>query len=176
MAIYTKTGDNGETSFFGGKRIMKSDLRICVYGELDELNSILGMVRGCSKHSELNPLLKTLQEDLFIVGADIAAEHAKIGRTSAKMVERLEKEIDGLEEKLPPLNNFILPTGTQAASTLHFARSVCRRTERRLIELHQKEQMNPEILQYVNRLSDLLFVMARTANRLDGHKEEVWKQ
>jgi cob(I)alamin adenosyltransferase len=176
VKIYTKTGDEGGTSFYGGKRILKSDLRIQVYGELDELNSVLGMVRSFNLHYELDPLLKKLQADLFVVGSDLAApQHAKIERVSEKMVAYLEMEIDKLEEKLPPLQNFILPSGNIAASLLHFARSVCRRAERKLIELHQKETMSPELLMYVNRLSDLLFVMARFENHLTGGKEDIWK-
>lgn len=176
VKIYTKTGDEGETSFYGGKRVLKSDIRIQVYGELDELNSVLGMARGCNNHKELDSLLKSLQEDLFVVGSDIAAPmHAKIDRASPKMIERLEKEIDGIEEKLPQLTNFILPSGDKTAGLMHFARAVCRRAERKLIELHQKEQINPELLKYVNRLSDLLFVMARYANLLDKRPEEAWR-
>jgi cob(I)alamin adenosyltransferase len=174
--IYTKTGDKGETSFYGGKRVLKSDLRIQVYGELDELNSVLGMVRSFNMQFELDPLLKKLQADLFIVGSDLAApQHAKIERVSEKMVAHLEMEIDKMEEKLPKLENFILPSGNIAASLLHFARSVCRRAERTLIELHQKENTTPELLMYMNRLSDLLFVLARYQNHLSNEKEEIWK-
>ncbi|MEK6954468.1 MAG: cob(I)yrinic acid a,c-diamide adenosyltransferase [Candidatus Micrarchaeota archaeon] len=184
--IYTKTGDSGETSFYGGKRIPKHDLRLEVYGSLDELNSILGMARSLydlgaktgmlNDSAEIEPLLKSLQDDLFVVGSDLAApEHNKIARVSPKMVERLEKEIDALDSKLPPLANFILPSGTIAASTIHHARTVCRRAERKLSDLNSKEKINPELLKYINRLSDLLFVMARSENHAAGFGDEVWK-
>lgn len=184
--IYTKTGDSGETSFYGGKRIPKHDLRLEVYGTLDELNSILGMARSLydlgdrtgmfPDGASISPLLKSLQQDLFVVGSDIAApESHKIDRVGPSMVERIEREIDALDSKLPPLNNFILPVGTIAASTMHFARTVCRRAERRLSELNSKEKINPELLKYVNRLSDLLFILARYENSFQGAKEEEWK-
>ncbi len=176
MPIYTKTGDNGETSLYGGKRVPKHDLRIGAYGAIDELNTVIGVIRAKNKRPELDSLLKGIQSELFIVGTDIAApETSRIERVSGMMVERLEKEIDKMELQLPRLTNFILPSGKEIAATLHFGRAVCRRAERRLVELDYKERVNPRLLEYVNRLSDLLFVLARYENKLSGGKEEIWR-
>ncbi len=176
MVIYTKGGDKGETSLFGGKRVKKYELRLEVYGQIDELNSAIGMARSWNNFHELDGLLKILQEDLFIVGTELAAPESLNKTTvSEKMVKRLENEIDKLEKELPHLHHFILPSGTQPASLLHLARSICRRAERRLVELNEKEKLNPQLLIYVNRLSDLLFVLARYENKLHQRKEEEWK-
>lgn len=184
--IYTKTGDSGETSFYGGKRVPKHDLRLEVYGSLDELSSIIGMARSIydlgdrtgmfPDSASIGDLLKSIQRDLFIVGSDVAApETHKIERVSEAMVIRLEKEIDSLDPKMPLLANFIIPSGTMAGSTMHFARTVCRRAERRLSDLHSREKVNPVLLKYLNRLSDLLFVLARYENFLQEREEEEWK-
>ncbi|MFH0971627.1 MAG: cob(I)yrinic acid a,c-diamide adenosyltransferase [Candidatus Micrarchaeota archaeon] len=175
MPIYTKTGDSGETSLYGGKRVPKHDLRIRVYGAIDELSTVLGIARAKNKKPDLDSLLKGIQSELFIVGADISSpETSRVERVTGKMVERLENEIDRMEAHLPKLAHFILPSGCEIAATLHFARAVCRRAERRLVELNYKEPVNAHLLMYVNRLSDLLFVLARHENRLAGAKEEVW--
>ena len=178
MKIYTKTGDKGETSLFGGKRVPKDSLRIEAYGTVDELNSILGIVRSKNPNDEIENILSSLQDDLFVLGADLATplthQSKFIPRISKVHVQRLEKTIDRLEKKLPPLKIFILPGGSVAGSHLHFARTVCRRAERNTVRLSRNENIGEMVMAYLNRLSDLLFVMARYANHLKGKSEEKW--
>lgn len=179
MKIYTRTGDSGETSLFAGGRVSKGHLRLHSYGTVDELNAILGIAIAVGNDRVLRDVLQRVQAELFVVGADLAtpldAEARWIVRTSPEMVERLEREIDQWEESLPALKNFILPGGTAAASYLHQARTVCRRAERWLVMLKDAEPVNPEALRYMNRLSDWLFVAARTANRLEGRDDILWQ-
>ena len=168
MKIYTKTGDSGQTSLYGGKRVGKDSLRIRAYGDVDELNAILGLCAGIDKGKKSAPDLKKifarLQHQLFIVGADLAAHLAvKTERIHKEHVAELEEIIDRLAAKLPSLNNFIYPGGTALAAHLHLARTVCRRAEREVVALSKKEKINPLLIPYLNRLSDLLFVMARRA-------------
>lgn len=178
VKIYTRTGDTGETSLFGGQRVSKAEARVAAYGDVDELNAWLGLARSAIQDPQLASMLEQLQRDLFAVGARLADPAQRIanrvGKTAigAADVERLEQWIDGLESGLPPLRRFILPGGSAGAS-LHLARTVCRRAERTIVALGP-EALEPEILVYMNRLSDLLFVMARAANHHSGLAETEW--
>ncbi len=178
MKIYTKTGDEGQTSLFAGGRVNKDHVRLHAYGTVDELNSVLGMARVYPLDAELSQWLERVQMELFHVGADLAtpldAEASWVVRVDAAMVEALEHEIDTLEAELVPLKNFIVPGGTPAAATLHFARTVCRRAERWLVTLSHESEINPYCKQYLNRLSDWLFVLARAANQRAGTSDVVW--
>lgn len=181
MKIYTRTGDAGETSLFDGTRVSKDDARVDAYGEVDELNAWLGFARAAG----LGPIatvvdepLLHIQRDLFALGAELADPADKIARrvTKAQLtdgdVERLEHLIDHLEADLPPLTRFILAGGTPAGAALHVARTVCRRAERRMVAL--QPPIDAVLLRYVNRLSDLLFVMARAVNHRAGAPEIEW--
>ncbi len=182
MKIYTKTGDKGETSLFGGKRVPKDALRIETYGTVDELNSLLGVIRAMRVGQSVDRILEKTQNDLFILGADLAAPNGKKLKSSAvprigkSNISALEKAIDGIQPRLSPLREFILPGGTLAASYFHLARSVCRRAERLAVRLARAESISPQILAYLNRLSDLLFILARWVNYQAGAKEIVWKR
>ena len=179
MKIYTKTGDAGETGLFGGTRVPKADARVAAYGEVDELGAWLGLVRAEGVAGPLAGMLERVQRDLFALGARLADPARRIaGRVtkaavSADDVARLEGWIDELDAALPPLKRFILAGGTPAGARLHLARTVCRRAERRIAALGQ-DAVEPELLAYVNRLSDLLFVMARAANARAGAAEQEW--
>jgi cob(I)alamin adenosyltransferase len=169
MKIYTKTGDEGRTGLFGGVRVSKADARVETYGDVDELNSVLGAVRARGPEATTDALLLALQGELFVLGAELARAPGKdvdvgVALLSESDVVRLERAIDDFERELPPLKTFILPGGSECASLLHMARSVCRRAERRLVALADREAVRPELLRYLNRLSDLLFVTARYAN------------
>jgi cob(I)alamin adenosyltransferase len=178
MKIYTKTGDQGETGLFGGQRVRKDALRIEAYGSVDEVNSVIGIVQSMNPPDALVPMLSQIQNDLFVVGADLATPAAKTGmhveRVEAARSAVLEQYIDALEEMLPPLRSFILPGGTQAAAQLHFARTVCRRAERHIVRLSHEEAIGDAVIIYVNRLSDFLFVAARYANHAMGAAEIPW--
>lgn len=183
MKIYTKTGDKGQTGLFGGQRVSKSSLRITSYGNIDELNSLLGVCRALNKSDKKNgndlleKILHQLQQQLFTVGADLATplnSGVKIARITSPQVTELEKWIDEIDSRVQPLKNFILPGGALLASHLHLARCVCRRAERAITALQLKEQINNIIIVYVNRLSDLLFMMGRYANMLLKCDEEKW--
>jgi cob(I)alamin adenosyltransferase len=179
VKIYTRTGDTGETSLFGGQRISKADLRVAAYGDVDELNAWLGLVRSAAVDSELAGMLEKLQRDLFAVGARLADPAHKIaGRVvkaavSADDIARLEHWIDALEGGLPALRRFILAGGSTAGASLHVARTVCRRAERSIVALGA-DAVESDLLVYVNRLSDLLFVMARAVNHRAGIPETEW--
>ncbi len=160
--IYTRAGDNGETTLFGGKRVSKIDPRIHTGGGIDELNALLGVVSSFTKSKKIKNWIYEIQNDLFIIQAYLA--HAPKKLDTAR-TERLEKIIDGIEKKLSSLRTFILPGGNQSAALLHFARTVVRRAEREVIALAKNDVVHPEILRYLNRLSDLLFVMARLENK-----------
>jgi cob(I)alamin adenosyltransferase len=178
--IYTKTGDKGDTGLVGGTRRPKYDLRVVAYGEVDETNSMIGIAR-CHTRSKksFDDILKRIQHDLFDLGADLATPYKGKGedkalRVIASQSERLEKEIDELNKNLKPLNSFVLPGGSDLAATLHLARTIARRAERAACALAAKEKTNPEAIIYLNRLSDLLFVLARAANA-DGTKDVLWE-
>lgn len=180
MRIYTKTGDKGETSLFGGKRVPKDNMRVEAYGEVDELNAMLGAIRFYAREGEIDGVLHEVQRDLFRLGADLATPEdtqttRAVPRIGAEEVERLEKTIDRVQGRLSPLTSFILPGGSQIASSLHLARAVCRRAERRTVTLTKSERVNERSIVYLNRLSDLLFVLARLANREAGVTEEEWR-
>ena len=177
MKIYTKTGDEGQTSLFDKTRVSKADPRVDAYGDVDETNACLGAARAAGLDADLSSEIQTIQQELFAVGARLADPSTRIaGRvtkaavTSAQ-VERMEQLIDRLEAEMPPLRRFILPGGGPAGASLHVARTVCRRAERAMVALGGLEA---ELLVYVNRLSDLLFVMARTANHRAGAAETEW--
>ncbi len=177
--IYTRRGDDGSTGLFGGPRVRKDDLRVAAYGDVDELNSALGVAREELPEGDLRTLLDELQSELFTLGAQLATPDAsaapkEIPRIVAQQTDRLEREIDRLTEELPPMRNFILPGGSRAGATLHLCRTVCRRAERKMVELAESSPVPPEALAYVNRLSDLLFVMARAANLRAGGREIPW--
>jgi cob(I)alamin adenosyltransferase len=185
VKIYTKTGDGGETGLFGGARVSKADPRVAAYGDVDELNACLGLARASLRAAddvELASMLEGIQRDLFALGARLAdpgrriAERVTKAAVSAADIARLEAWIDALESTLPPLQRFILAGGSQAGATLHLARTVCRRAERAMVALRtdDTDAFEPELLVYVNRLSDLLFVMARGANARAGTPEIEW--
>jgi len=179
MKIYTRTGDTGETGLIGGARVSKADARVDAYGEIDELNAMLGLVRASGLDADLDAMLGEIQRELFALGAQLAdptgrstsrVEKAALGDAA---VRRLEGWIDQLEAGLPPLTAFILPGGGQAGATLHVARAVCRRGERRMVAL-QNPVVDPALVRYVNRLSDFLFVLARSANHRQQQPEHPW--
>ena len=178
MKIYTRTGDTGDTSLFGGTRVGKDDPRVAAYGDVDELNAHLGLARASAPDAEIGDEIVRLQRDLFAVGAQLADP---TGNVSAKMpkaalgdgdVARMERVIDRLDADLPPLTNFILAGGSPCGAALHVARAVCRRAERSMVAL--EPAVDPLLLKYINRLSDLLFVLARAANRRAGVSEAIW--
>lgn len=177
MKIYTKKGDNGDTSLFGGQRVRKDHVRIEAYGTVDELNSILGTVISHKPVQKLTEHLVEIQKELFEIGADLATpqeKHTKVVRIKEESVQQLELLIDELDSVLPELTSFILPSGSLAATQLHVARTVCRRAERCVFTAMEYEAINPLILQYLNRLSDLLFVMARFENHQKNIEETRW--
>ncbi|NBB76199.1 MAG: cob(I)yrinic acid a,c-diamide adenosyltransferase [Bacteroidetes bacterium] len=177
MKIYTKKGDDGHTSLFGGTGVTKNNLRIHTYGTVDEINSVIGMVLTHPLTKAGERILTELQNQLFVLGADLATlpeKKAVIDRVDEKMVAKLEAWIDELDEQLPALTSFILPGGCQASAALNLARTVCRRAERYAVSLKQEESISPIILKYLNRLSDLLFVLARFENKHAGVEETKW--
>ena len=179
MKIYTKTGDAGQTSLFDQTRVSKADARVDAYGEVDELNACLGAARAAGLDGDMSTAIETIQRELFAVGARLADPSSRIaGRVtkaaiSGHEIARLEQTIDRLEEALPPLRRFILPGGSAPGAWLHLARTVCRRAERRVVALGP-EAAEPLVIVYLNRLSDLLFVMARAANHRAGVPEIEW--
>lgn len=179
MKIYTKTGDDGSTSLFGGTRVQKNNIRINAYGTIDELNSVIGIAVSGDINDEIKFELENIQNVLFQIGSELASpENVKsniIKRTSEEDVKNLETLIDKFDEKLPPLKNFILPGGNNSAAQLHYARTVCRRAERIIVELKEFELVSKNVLIYVNRLSDLFFVLARYQNLSRSTAEIIWK-
>jgi len=178
VKIYTKTGDDGTTGLIGGKRIKKTDPRIIAYGAIDEINSAIGIVLSSIPDSDINEILTKVQNDLFVAGADLANPNLKdlTNRVTNGMVEYLENQIDRLESELPPIAYFILPGGSSLASQVHLARSICRRAEINILEFAEKEQINKTCQIYINRLSDLLFVIARTINNRNKINDVAWKK
>ncbi|MCX7875980.1 MAG: cob(I)yrinic acid a,c-diamide adenosyltransferase [Melioribacteraceae bacterium] len=182
MKIYTKTGDKGETSLFGGKRVWKDDQRIKAYGTIDELNAQLGLTITEIKSEELIDILKSIQNELFTICSDLATpfeveiKNFNVPRINETYINKIEKLIDEFDAKIPTLKNFILPGGTKGASNLHLARTICRRAEREIVTLSKIEKINPTIEIYINRLSDLLFVFARYENHFQNVSDVVWQK
>ena len=179
MKIYTKTGDKGDTGLFGGARVSKSSQRVSAYGEVDELNSVLGIVSAHVGEGETGERLQQIQGDLFVLGAELAKNPNKevdlgMALLADSDIERLEGLIDLLDATLAPLKTFILPGGTQGAAFLHLARTTCRRAERAVVELAKTEPVRAELVRYLNRLSDLLFTMARADNARAGTPDVPW--
>lgn len=178
--IYTKTGDKGETSLCDGKRVPKNDTRVESYGSVDELNAHIGFLTTLNLPTELTDDLYKINFWLFQIGTDLATPinsqlESKIQRLNNESIEFLEKRIDFLTEKLPELKNFILPGGTPEASQFHIARTICRRAERRCVELNHQEEINSNIIVFLNRLSDYLFVASRYVNFSKGVPDLIWK-
>jgi cob(I)alamin adenosyltransferase len=180
--IYTKTGDTGDTGLFGGGRVGKDHPRVEAYGDIDELNAVLGMARAVEMMPRIDEVLVPIQRDLFAIGALLATpnpekmrEQLAKARVDAERIGQLERAIDDGEQELEPLRSFIVPGGTPKAAALHVARTVCRRAERRVVHLRREEESIPQLVViYLNRLSDLLFVLARVANRRAGAGEVTW--
>ena len=170
--IYTRTGDEGTTELSNRERIDKSDIRIEAMGDIDELNSILGLLRANNISNEMSGYLLNIQHRLFDIGAELAIPGNAV--ISPESIEKLEKLIDSFNSDLPVLKEFVLPGGSISASVCHIARTICRRSERTLVKLARTESFNSETLRYINRLSDLLFVFARTLNQDEGGKEALW--
>jgi cob(I)alamin adenosyltransferase len=179
MKIYTKTGDQGMTGLFGGKRVSKADLRIDTYGTVDELNSWLGLLRDQEVNSKRKDFLVEIQDRLFTIGSILATEpgntKVKIPALSLDDVHALEKSIDSMDAELPPMKSFILPGGNQSVSFCHIARTVCRRSERLVIALNNQEVVDALVIQYLNRLSDYLFVLARKMSLELNVSDTPWK-
>jgi cob(I)alamin adenosyltransferase len=179
VKIYTRTGDSGETALLGGKRVSKADPRVTAYGEVDEVNAWLGLVRAGALDAGLATMIERIQRDLFAIGARLADPGGKVANRVDKTavtdedVTRLEDWIDQLESEVPVLRRFILAGGSISGASLHVARTICRRAERAVVSLG-REHVESEVLVYLNRLSDLLFVMARVANRRVGAPELEW--
>jgi cob(I)alamin adenosyltransferase len=179
MKIYTKTGDAGMTSLIGA-RVRKDDLRVASYGDVDELSAVIGLARACAPETALDSLLRQVQRDLFAIGAQLADPTARVATASGKTeigtgrIEELEKAIDSCEASLPPLRAFVLPGGSELGAQLHLARTVCRRAERSVVALSAQGHVDPLLLVYLNRLSDLLFVLARHENQRAGQGEDLW--
>ncbi len=181
MKIYTKTGDAGDTGLFGGGRVPKDDVRVEAYGDVDELNAVIGVVRAQSPFPRIDDLLLSIQRDLFSIGALLATpdrakmeQHLSKANLDSARISVLERAIDSCEADLDPLKSFILPGGTEKAAALHFARTVCRRAERRVVTLGRETPLPDLVVIYLNRLSDLLFMLARLANRTGGSGEVAW--
>ena len=179
MKIYTKTGDAGTTALYGGTRVSKSDERVETYGTLDELNAHLGLLRDQEVNKDRAPLFQEIQETLFVIGSHLAADPnkalMKLPSLPKGMVQHLEQLIDKMDADLPAMKFFILPGGHPAVSVAHVARCVCRRAERQVVRFAQHETVAPEIVIYLNRLSDWLFVLARTMGQELGVDEIPWK-
>lgn len=179
MKIYTKFGDSGETALYGGTRISKDASQIEALGTVDELNAYIGYACTIIEDTEVSDILIRIQNHLFSLGADLATptSHTQSSqiRITSDFTTEMENVIDMLSDELPPLTNFILPGGCQAGSVLHVARAVCRRSERCVVRLTQETEVNPEIIICLNRLSDLLFVLARVVNHRSQMTEPIWK-
>jgi cob(I)alamin adenosyltransferase len=181
MKIYTKTGDAGDTGLFGGGRVPKSHPRVEAYGDVDELNAVLGVVRAAEQMPRIDEVLVPIQRDLFAIGALLATpdrdkmqQHLEKARVDEARIAELERAIDAGDAELEPLRSFIVPGGSRKAAALHVARTVCRRAERRVVELGAETEIPPLVVIYLNRLSDLLFTLARVANKRSGTGEVTW--
>lgn len=180
MKIYTKTGDTGQTGLIGGRRVSKADLRIDAYGTVDELNSWIGLIRDQAVNSERRDLLKEIQDRLFTVGAELATDPNRAPKQHMPAivltdVTLLETSMDGMDEALPELRAFVLPGGHESVSFCHLARTVCRRAERLVITLNDTSPVDPLVIQYLNRLSDYLFVLSRKMTQELSADEVEWK-
>jgi len=182
MKIYTKGGDKGETGLFGGERVSKDSLRIETYGTVDELNSFIGLALVEIKDYEVKKLLERIQNTLFILGSDLSApgnvknKSHNIPRISKLNYEEIEKEIDKFDSRLGELKNFILPGGSKSAALMHICRTICRRAERRVVALNNAVNISPDIIIFLNRLSDLFFVLARYENKISGIEDIEWQK
>ena len=182
MKIYTRTGDQGKTSLFSNQRVWKNSKRVSAYGSLDELNSLLGVVlsnfyNGKEHQKHLAEIIKIIQNDLFYVGSSMADINGNVSDIDLKnRTLFFEKKIDEMSNKMPKLSSFIIPGGGKTGALLHFARSVSRRAEREIVALFKEEKIDENIIQYINRLSDLFFTMARFANYKERKKEIIWKK
>jgi cob(I)alamin adenosyltransferase len=181
LRIYTRTGDAGTTGLFGGGRVEKDDPRVEAYGDIDELNAVLGLARAVEMMPRIDEVLVPIQRDLFSLGALLATpdrekmkQQLEKARIDEARITELERHIDDGEQELEPLTAFILPGGTPKSAALHVARTVCRRAERRVVALHREVELPQLVVVYLNRLSDLLFVLARVANRRAGAGEVTW--
>ena len=184
MKIYTKTGDKGETALYGGTRVSKASARVESYGNIDELNSFIGFAKSEITDEKVLFQLKKIQFDLFTVGSESATPNDKLTLANGKSrltlmisdveIEELENWMDEFEKELEPLQYFILPGGGKSATALHLCRTVCRRAERSLVFLNETEEVRPELIKYLNRLSDYLFVLARYISKINGETEEYW--
>jgi cob(I)alamin adenosyltransferase len=182
MKIYTRTGDTGETGLFGGKRVSKDHLRLQAYGTLDELNSVIGILRlRVSPPTMVGETLKQIQKDLFALGAVLATPAEQLARLDARMskplwsLEEMEQDIDRLTALAPPMTSFVLPGGGEGSASAHWARTVCRRAEREIVTLSAEEEVKPEVITYINRLSDWLFALSRAENAVNGLADVEWK-
>lgn len=182
MKIYTKTGDIGETSLFGGKRVWKDDPRVESYGTIDELNALLGYGVNQLSNDEVKETIREIQNDLFTVGSDLATpldkddSKFKIPRVDEEFIKKLEKKIDYFDDQNSPLKEFILPGGTNGSALLHYARTICRRAERKVVQLGKNVEIGGNIIVYLNRLSDLLFVLARFENNKNDTPDIKWQK
>lgn len=181
MKIYTRTGDEGDTGLFGGGRVPKDNARVAAYGEVDELNSTIGLARATPPADLHDALLEGIQRDLFSIGGHLATpDPGKVRKALEKAtlgderVAMMEARIDEMDTELPPLTAFVLPGGTPKAAALHLARTVCRRAERAVVGLARDEEIPSQFIVYLNRLSDLLFAMARHANLRAGRPDQIW--
>jgi cob(I)alamin adenosyltransferase len=181
MKIYTRTGDQGETGLFGGGRVPKDHPRVAAYGDVDELNAVLGVARACAPGATFDGLLEQVQRDLFSIGGYLATpDPAKVAAALAKAelpatrIAEFERAMDEADGELPPLRAFVLPAGTPHATALHHARTVCRRAERSVVHLAHDTVVPPLLIIYLNRLSDLLFTLARLANHRSGVADDTW--
>lgn len=169
-------GDKGTTSLFGGKKVSKDECQVQAYGEVDELNSYIGLTRSVNNYKEIDSILEKIQEDLFVLGSQLASanDNPKFPQLTKDNVKFIEENIQQFERELPQLRKFILPTGTQTAALLHVARTVCRRTERSIVTLSKVKKLDENSIPYINRLSDLLFALARWVNKKEGKIEKEW--
>ena len=177
MKIYTKTGDDGNTGLQGNFRIAKSHPRIMAYGTVDEVNAAIGIVLTNSLDDDVSQLLNQIQNDLFLLGSDLSNQNLNDlkNRVSLDMIEKLEGSIDKFESELPAITNFILPGGNVAAAQIHQVRTIVRRAETLVVKLSDKDEINSNSIKYLNRLSDLMFVMGRLINKRNGVEDIIWK-
>jgi cob(I)alamin adenosyltransferase len=177
MKIYTKTGDDGNTGLQGDFRISKSHPRIIAYGTVDEANAAIGVVLTNTLDDDVSQLLNQIQNDLFLLGSDLSNQNLNDlkNRVTLEMIEKLEESIDTFESELPPITNFILPGGNVTASQIHQVRTIVRRAETLVVKLSDKDEINSNCIRYLNRLSDLMFVMGRLINKRNGIEDIIWK-